>query len=85
MRSFILQEIYLCYGIFVEWVLLQASNMQTPDHEVHESAAEMTLKDIGKDLSHDDRLRLEQACRDIDNPPLLFSVDPDALHAFVLR
>jgi hypothetical protein len=74
---------YLCYGIFIEWVLLQAAHMQIPDNEVRESAVEMTLKNIGKDLSHDGWLRLEQACSDIDNPPLLFSVDPEALNAFV--
>jgi hypothetical protein len=65
---------------------LQVSNLHdrdSPDKEASKSDLERTLKNIGKDLSHDDWLRLEQACSDIDNPPLLFSVDPEALNAFV--
>ena len=64
-------------------MLLQASSLQPPENEIRKSAVEMSLKNIGKNLSHDDWLRLEQACSDIDYPPLLFSVDPEALNAFV--
>ena len=65
---------------------MQVSNLHdrdSPDKEASKSDLERTLKNIGKDLSHDDWLRLEQASVDEDDPPLFFSVDPQALNTFV--